>query len=145
MLIGLALGQNARPRLGPKPITKFTLRHPPPTTHHHHHRNYLKGSRHIRSLRFDMQDLPRLVNRFLGQFWKDANCHGDICPSDICPYQEFLNCFLPNFDQTFWTQFLIFVPIFFYKTIYMTKKNLDQKFFIPNVLDPNLFGPIYFW
>ena len=35
-LIGLALGQSARPRYGPKPITKFTLRHhhPPSTTHH---------------------------------------------------------------------------------------------------------------
>ena len=29
-LIGLALGLSARPRFGPKPITKFTLRHPPP-------------------------------------------------------------------------------------------------------------------
>ena len=31
-LIGLALGQSTRPRLGSKPITKFTLRHhhPPP-------------------------------------------------------------------------------------------------------------------
>ena len=28
----LALGQSARLRFGPKPITKFTLRHPPPTT-----------------------------------------------------------------------------------------------------------------
>ena len=27
ILIGLALGQSARPRFGPKPITKFTLRH----------------------------------------------------------------------------------------------------------------------
>ena len=36
-LIDLALGQSARPRFEPKPITKFTLRHPPPPPPHKLH------------------------------------------------------------------------------------------------------------
>ena len=36
----------------------------------------------------------------------DSNCHGDIrqvyiSPGDICPYQEYLCCYWPDFDHTF--------------------------------------------
>ena len=40
-----------------------------------------------------------------GQSLTDANCHGDICPSNIClcgncSYQDYLSCYWPDFDQT---------------------------------------------
>ena len=40
----------------------------------------------------------------------DFSCHHDICPGnispgDICPYQQYLRSYWPNFDQTFGTQF----------------------------------------
>ena len=43
--------------------------------------------------------------RFLGTSTTDHNCHRDICPGniclgDICPYQEYLNCYWPDFDET---------------------------------------------
>ena len=28
------------------------------------------------------------------------NWHGDIFPGNICPYQEYLRCYLPDFTQT---------------------------------------------
>ena len=35
----------------------------------------------------------------------DVNSHSDICPGniwpgDICPYQEYVNCYWPDFDET---------------------------------------------
>ena len=35
----------------------------------------------------------------------DSNCHGDICPDniclrDICPYQEYFGCYWSDFDET---------------------------------------------
>ena len=38
--------------------------------------------------------------RFLWTFRTDSNCQGDICPRDICSYQEYLSCYLPDFDET---------------------------------------------
>ena len=43
--------------------------------------------------------------RFLGTSRTDSNCHRDIClgnscPGDICPYQEYLSCYWPDFDET---------------------------------------------
>ena len=48
---------------------------------------------------------PNFKGRFLGPFWTYPNCHNDICPGnispcDICPYQEYLSCYWPDFDQT---------------------------------------------
>ena len=42
---------------------------------------------------------------FLGTSRTDSNCHGDICrwnihPGDICPYQEYLGSYWPDFDDT---------------------------------------------
>ena len=37
--------------------------------------------------------------RFLWTFRTDSNCQGDICPRDICPYQEYLSCNCSDFDQ----------------------------------------------
>ena len=41
----------------------------------------------------------------MGLSWTDFNygsniCPGNIGPGNICPYQENLICFLPDFDQT---------------------------------------------
>ena len=71
---------------------------------------------------------PNIKGRFLGPFWTDSNCHGDlwpgnICPGHICPAQEYLTCYWPNFEQTFWTQFLQTLIYFGPKMI------LDPKFF----------------
>ena len=38
--------------------------------------------------------------KFLGPSLTDANHQGDICPSNICPYQEYLSCYWPIFDET---------------------------------------------
>ena len=48
---------------------------------------------------------PNFKDRFLGPFLTYSNCHydifsGNICPCDICPYQEYLSCHWPDFDQT---------------------------------------------
>ena len=44
-------------------------------------------------------------SRILGTSSTDPNCHGDICPGNICPgyicqYQEYLNCYWHDLDQT---------------------------------------------
>ena len=43
--------------------------------------------------------------RLLGTSRTDSSCHSDICPGNICPgyiclYQEYLNCYWPDFDET---------------------------------------------
>ena len=38
--------------------------------------------------------------RVLGIHTTDYNCHHDICPSNICPYQQYLSCYRPYLDQT---------------------------------------------
>ena len=48
---------------------------------------------------------PNFKGRFLGPIWTYSNfqndiCSGNICPCDICPYQEYLSCHKPDFDQT---------------------------------------------
>ena len=40
----------------------------------------------------------------MGPSWTDFNCHNDICPGNICPYQEYqllLTLFWPNFKGMF--------------------------------------------
>ena len=39
-------------------------------------------------------------SKFLGPSWTYSNCHGDIFPGDICPYQEYLSWYWNDFDQT---------------------------------------------
>ena len=53
---------------------------------------------------------PNFKSRYLGTSRTGSSCHGDICPcnippGDICPYQQYLGSYWPNFDQTFETQF----------------------------------------
>ena len=43
---------------------------------------------------------PNFKGRLLGTSLTDANCHGDICPGDICQYQECFSCYWLDFDQT---------------------------------------------
>ena len=48
--------------------------------------------------------LPNFKGRFMGSSWRDSNCHNDICPGNICPYQEYqllLTQFWPNFKGMF--------------------------------------------
>ena len=37
--------------------------------------------------------------RVLGIHTTDYNCHQDICPTNICPYHQYLSCYCPNLDQ----------------------------------------------
>ena len=105
------------------------------------------------------------------------NCHSHIClgnigPGKICSYHEYFSHW-PNFDKTFWTQFLeavisfdqnTFRPNFVWPKLFWTYKlfwtqNLkkfgpkfssEPKFCEPkillthNCLDPNFFGPTFF-
>ena len=48
---------------------------------------------------------PNLKSRYLGTSRTDFSCHGDICSGNTCPgyiclYQEYLNCYWPDFDET---------------------------------------------
>ena len=49
---------------------------------------------------------PNFKGTFLGPSLTDANRHSDICPvniichGNICPYQQYLSCYWPDFDQT---------------------------------------------
>ena len=36
----------------------------------------------------------------MGASTTDSNCYGDICPGNICPYQKYLSCYWPDFDET---------------------------------------------
>ena len=46
------------------------------------------------------------TGRFLWTFRTESNCQCDICPCNICPrdilcpYQEYLSCYWPDFDET---------------------------------------------
>ena len=47
---------------------------------------------------------PNFKGRFLEPFWTYFNCNGDIflgkiCPSDVCPYQQYISWYWPDFDQ----------------------------------------------
>ena len=46
------------------------------------------------------QFLPNFKHMFLGPSWTVFNCHSNICLGNICPYQEYLRCYWPNFDKT---------------------------------------------
>ena len=57
-----------------------------------------------------IMNISAVNDLILGPSLTDADCHGDICPGNICPYnichgnicpyQEYLSCHKPNFDQT---------------------------------------------
>ena len=44
--------------------------------------------------------LIKFKARFLGSSITDANCHGDICPGNIFPCQEYFTCCWPDFNKT---------------------------------------------
>ena len=48
--------------------------------------------------------LTRFWWNFKGRFlWTsriDSDCHGDICPGDINPYQDYLSSYWPDLDET---------------------------------------------
>ena len=76
---------------------------------------------------------PNLKVTFLGPSLTDVKYHGDICPCnicsrDICPYLQYLSCYLTNFDQTskvgFWGHL--------YRMLYVRVKFFQTKFVIVN-------------
>ena len=71
---------------------KMTLQPPPPT----HHTNSKSAISQLLLTRYWWN----FKGRLLGTSRTDSNCHGDICPGNICPYQEYLNCYWPDFDET---------------------------------------------
>ena len=83
---------------------------------------------------------PNFKGRFLGLSWTNFNycsniCPGNFCSGDICPYQEYLSCYWPIFDQTFWTGFLAGLG---------SKFCLDQNLVWPKLFEPKLYGHIFF-
>ena len=63
------------------------------------------------------------MNPFFAMF---SSLLSNICPGDICPYQQYLTQFQPNFlDPTLWG----------------SKKFWNTIFLDPNFWDPKLFGP----
>ena len=67
----------------------------------HHHTNSESMISQLLLTRF----WPNFKDRFLGLSWTDSNSQGDIfpgnsCQGDICPYQEYIRCYWPYFDQT---------------------------------------------
>ena len=79
--------------------TKMTLQTTTTTTHHH--RNSKSVISQLLLTRFE----PNFKRRFLGLSWTDSNCCSNICPGKIChgniyPYQEYLSCYWPDFEET---------------------------------------------
>ena len=74
---------------------KMTLQTTPP------HANTMSAISQLLLIRFWWN----FKGRFLGTSTTDHNCHadiwrGNICPGDICPYQEYLNCYWHDLDLT---------------------------------------------
>ena len=53
--------------------------------------------------------LAKLKGFFLRPSLTDAKCQVNVCPGAICPYQEYLSCYWPDFNKTLkvssWTIF----------------------------------------
>ena len=69
--------------------------HPP-----NHHRNSMSAISQLLLTQFWWH----FKGRLLWTFGTDSNCHSDIFVQatlcNICPYQEYLSCYWPNFDET---------------------------------------------
>ena len=90
---------------------------------------------------------PNFKDRFLGPFLTYSNCHydifsGNICPCDICPYQEYLSCHWPDFDQTLkvgpWDH-LKHIPTVTVKFMKNFIKKIHQKNFAKIIFGPQTF------
>ena len=89
---------------------------------------------------------PNFKGRFLRPFLPDANPHSDICPGNICPYQEYLSCYVPNFDQTFWNQVFVDPQFFGHKTFWIRILFWIQNFFgLKILLTQSFFRIKMFW
>ena len=71
------------------------------TTLHPNHKNSMSSISPLLLTRFWWNS----NGRFLGTSRTDSNRQGDIClssicPRAICPYQEYLSCYWPDFDET---------------------------------------------
>ena len=64
-------------------------------------------------------------------------CKSDICPQNICPYQQYLSCHWPNFDQTFLTQY--------FSRPYFDPKKCGSQFHWTKILMDLDFEPKGFW
>ena len=71
--------------------TKMTLHTPHPTTQ----RNSMLAISQLLLTRFWWN----FKHRFLGTSKTDSNYQVDICPGNICSYQEYLSCYRPDFDE----------------------------------------------
>ena len=66
------------------------------TTTNTHHRNSMSAISQLLLPRFWWN----FKGRFLWPYRTDSNCQGEICPRNICPYQEYLSCYWSDFDET---------------------------------------------
>ena len=60
---------------------------------HHHHTNPKAAISQLLLTRF----WSNLKHTVLGTSTTKSNCHGDICPGNICPYQQYLSCYWSSF------------------------------------------------
>ena len=93
---------------------------------------------------------PKFKYRFLDPSSTDANCHGDICPSNIypvniCPYRNISAFSDPILTKLFRTKFLgtlFFLPKYFFaQNIFWPKILFDPNFFEPKII----FNKNSFW
>ena len=133
---------------------------PPPTQ-----RNFMVAISHLLLTQFWWN----FKCRFLETSRTDSNCHGEICPCDICPYQEYLSSNWPGFYETLkissWehleqirTVRVTFVQATFVLVTFVHIRNISAvtdpiltKFFVPNFLVAlnffwqNFFGAKFVW
>ena len=101
---------------------------------------------------------PNFKGRLLGTSRTDSKYHVYICPGDICPYQEYLSCYWPDFDENLkvaswehWEQFptamLRFVQATFALVTFVHISNMSAVTgpILTTLFGPNFFGVIFFF
>ena len=98
---------------------------------------------------------PNLKGRLMGTSRTDSNwpsyiCIGNIiCPGNICPYQEYFNCYQPDLDQTLkegsWKHLeeIPTVMVIFVQATYVlaTFVHVSNIYSVTNIFSTKLLGP----
>ena len=83
-------------------------------------------------------------------------CPCKICPGNICPYQEYLSCYSPDFDHTLkvgsWdhleqisTVMVTFVQATFVLATFVHIKNISAITVPTKIFEPNFLGALNFF
>ena len=90
------------------------------------------------------ESLNFLAQNFVSpKFFEHNNFLDQNCFGDICPYQDYLSCYWPDFFETFWVKFFcnqnfedqnfFWTLIFFYPTSYCINIAFEPKFFLDKI------------